>query len=174
MTSANIPREFREEGVGHPDSPRRRARPSCAALGNVAISRKSSRRRRRSILPLAFVGRAGSTSQRDGTMYEGNTFRSAVRTAAEVVTDESSGHKRAADGRAFEVAGGDADHRSLANGLERVGGGLDLAELDAMTATLDLRVLPSEEVDQPVIVDSRAVTGAVQARGQCAASEDQR
>src|SRR5258708_6270814 len=72
-------------------------------------------------------------------------------------------HEGAADHRALEPLRPDRDYRALAQPSHRVQGDLDLAELDAVAAALDLRVGPAEEIDEPVLADPREVAGLVDA-----------
>src|SRR4051794_5145971 len=73
---------------------------------------------------------------------------------------------RAADRRAFEPAGVDADDGALPHAGHGVHRGLDLAELDAVAAALDLRVRPAEEVHDAVLVDPSEVPGAIDPPGR--------
>src|SRR3989442_5626933 len=70
-------------------------------------------------------------------------------------------HVGAADRRALEAVGGEGDHRPLLELRERLQGRLDLAELDAVAAALDLRVGAPQEIDEAVFAHPGEVARAV-------------
>src|SRR5437899_3002737 len=75
-------------------------------------------------------------------------------------------HVGATDRRALEPVGLDGDNGALPQRRNRMERRLDLAELDPISADLDLRVRTSEEVDESIRAEPRQVTGPVDAVGR--------
>ena len=138
-------------------------------LGAVARARRSPRGRRlsgagsapRSTLPLAVSGSASSVDERPtGTMYSGRPLRpgaQSARPSASAGSPDDVGDQPAArpSSRATTAAPGDARVARQR--------GLDLAELDAEAADLDLVVGAAEELERAVGAPAHQVAGAVQA-----------
>ena len=144
-------REERRPGGRRPARSRGAAR---RASSRPPSPESSSRRRGRSILPFAFFGSSSSSSQRVGSMYRGSVvdeLRSELDgRRAHVLRRARMRSRSASPSNPSLSQPTTADSRTASSALQR---GLDLAELDPVTAALDLRVDAPEEVEEAVVAE---------------------
>ena len=143
-----------------PRSPRAPPRPACAGrrtpVGSAAATARAPGSARRSTLPFGVSGSASSATNAAGTMYSGSLCaergRAARRRRARPRRARPVGDEPLVAGRVLAHD----DHAPRARRAAARSAGLDLAELDAEAADLDLVVDAAEELERR----RRAASGA--------------
>ena len=141
----------------------RRRRPAAprSAAPSPATTSSSDGSALRSTLPLGVSGIASSGTITDGTITSGSTAATCLRSSSDETIDAVARQHEADE---LDVGGGPAgDDDRLGDVGVAVEHGLDLTELDAVTADLHLVVGAPGELDVAGRVDAGQVAGGVDA-----------